>query len=152
MTKVTKFAALALAVLVASTSLASAGGIKIINIGPIKPKPQIPIINIGPINPKPYIPIIPFFPDDKPAPHEDVQLAVECSVRDPNGVTDDFWLINVGDAALPPGTRVKFSVPSTGDRGAFLVPRSIEVGQQIRIADLLHGAESGAPCIAKLLA
>lgn len=140
MTNVTKFAALALVALVASTSLASAGGIKIINIGPVTP--HIPIINIGPITP--HTPI--GSPD-----HPEVTLALECSVRDPRGITDDFWLVNVGNGDLPAGTKVKFSVPSTGDHGAFLLPRSVEVGEKIRIANLLHDAESGAPCTAKIL-
>ena len=172
----TRLSALALAALLVSTSLAGAAPNGPLNL-PILNVPQQPIVNI-PINnnnnnndpqlpnppifkfpQKPNIPIIPIF--NKPGPTQPDQPnqagpshtlpSVDCKVSSPLGVTDDIWIINTGDVVLPSGVQINFRVSSSGDHGAFLLPRSLGVGEKIRIRNLLHDAESGAPCTVKLM-
>lgn len=144
------------AVLAASavTGAAQAGGIKlnpniVIKVDPtpkITITPDTPII--VPVKPKvPYIPL-PIdwsqFGDKADAP----QLMLDCKVAEAG---DDLWLVNFGSDEIPSGTKVRYTVPSTGDHGAFLLPRSIDPGKTIKISDLLHGADDGAPCRVQIL-
>lgn len=173
-TTTTKLTLTALAALALSTSLASAGGGNG-NNGIIKlPPMNIPQINVsngpgiidmdppsfGPANPP--IKIL----DDGvgsggPGPHDipvvdhgqhDGLPDVGCKVQAPGATTDDIWIINTGDVTLPMGSKIRFRVPSTGDHGAFELPRDIAVGQKLKIADLLNDAASGASCTVRLLA
>lgn len=173
MTSFKMLAAVALSALVASTSLASA----VDNWGVGKPLPDLPgggvvfiPIKVNPPQDKPKVPYIPVDidfgdPDQPDIPiipgvidvlneDETVEthtLLVDCLVKDSAPTTDDLWIVNVGEAELPAGLKIKFSVPSTGDRGAVLLNRSIAVGQKVKAADLLHEARSGAPCSARII-
>jgi hypothetical protein len=171
MPNLSAFAALSLAALLASTSLVAAGGNQVepekitipaglgtvpivpIKIDPIKPQdpviPNIPIdIHFDPPA-KPHLPIKPGL-FSKPTP-EPKSMMLECMVRDVTPTTDDFWIVNVGEAELPSGLKVRFSVPSTEDSGAFLLPRTVKPGDKLKIAGLLDGAQSGAACRARIL-
>jgi hypothetical protein len=156
MNTLTKVSAFALAALVASTSLAGAGPfikfpIQVVDNGPhVDTNP--PVFTFPQPEPRtPRIPIVDIRGHND-VQHNEVQLAVDCKVQSPLAVTDDIWIVNTGNTVLPSGITIKYRVPSTGDHGAFLLPRSIEVGDKLKISDLLHGAESGAPCTAKVLA
>lgn len=164
MLNLTRLSTIALASLIASTSLASAGGVL------LDPPKKIVIIDDG-VGSKPVIPIIPIIIDipDKPAkpnlpdlpilnipkkpvPHTDETLAIECAIQSPSGFTNDVWFINVGTGDLESGTTIKWRIPSTDEHGAFLLPRTLEVGDKVKISDLLHSnLESGTPCTAKIL-
>jgi hypothetical protein len=159
MTNMKTIGVLALSLLVASTTLASAE-IKILKPREIVPATlYIPII-VVPSQPKdePLVPIIPGkfgFDDPKPRPRlapESKSLVIDCQVKDVVPTTDDLWLLNDGNAELPAGLKIKFHVPATGDHGAFMLNRSIAAGHKIKIAGLLDDAPSGAPCRVQILA
>jgi hypothetical protein len=161
MLNITKLSTIALAGLIASTSLASAGGLL------LDPPKKYDIFDDGvgsdPIHLTPIVidfpdkPLTPVLPDppvlnfpDKPNHPKD--LAIECSVHSPSGFTNDVWFMNVGTGDLESGTTIKWRIPSTDEHGAFLLPRTLESGEQIKISDLLlDDAASGAPCTSKLL-
>lgn len=158
--------ALSLTALVVSTSIVSAGGFQLPGIPktpividkPIvvdfPPKPHFPIIILDDgVGSKPKIPIIPvnIFDNDGSGGPSAPRLALDCDVLGPDATTDDFWIVNTGEAELPAGLKIRFKVPSTGDHGAFLLPRPVPVGKTTRIGGLLHAAEAGAPCTAGIL-
>jgi hypothetical protein len=181
--------AIALATLVASTSLASAAGGGIIIkqpmpkdpvphvdpdhykpiyipievtppiYGPEKPKepveptweiiPSDPIVN--PNYPKPILNPGPLDPGGKSGDGQADFLALACAVADPLGSSNSFWIVNAGNVALPVGLKIRYRVAASGDRGAFLLPRQIAVGDKLLIPNLLHGAPDGAPCKAEII-
>jgi hypothetical protein len=183
MANLTKIAMAALVAVVASTSLASAGGLTIkpgavklaisapTNQGWVLPDdPEKACLAIDPqCNPtvdpanfpilklpkKPTItfPLVPIYLQ-MAAPgsnRSDPQLAVDCEVRSLAATTDDMFLVNTGSAELPSGTQINYRVSASGDRGGFLLPASLAVGAKIKIPGLLHGAETGAPCVAQIV-
>lgn len=153
MTNLKTIAALGFSLVVASTTLASAE-IKILKPREVVPATlYIPIIVVPQPDDDPLVPIIPGdFQLDEPEPRpsrvveDTTTLVIDCRVKDSAPTTDDLWLLNEGTDELPAGLKVKFSVPSTGDRGAFMLDRSIAAGHKVKIAGLLNGAQSGAPC------
>lgn len=180
-TTLTKLTLVALAFLSLSTSFASAGGgngnivnMPIVNLPPM----NIPqgngngnngpgIIDMDPPSFGPANPPIKILDDGVgsggPGPHgtpivdhgqrQDQGLPdVGCKVQAPGATTDDIWIINTGDVTLPMGSKIRYRVPSTGDHGAFELPRDIAVGQKFKIVDLLNGALSGAPCTVRIIA
>lgn len=160
----TTMVAIALSAMVAACAFATTAEAG----GKVKLSPVVinsPVLNIP--SEDPYDPSDPFGifdpqPQPKPKPiyfplpidfgkkgqNEAHEMALDCKVADAG---DDLWLVNFGSDEIPAGTKVRFSVPSTGDHGAFLVPRGIEAGKTIKISDLLHGAENGAPCRVQIL-
>ena len=78
-------------------------------------------------------------------------LALDCDVDDEAPVTDDFFIINVGSEELPAGLKIRYEIPSTGERGAFLLPRSLAAGQKAKIADLLEQVDAGTECRAMVI-
>jgi hypothetical protein len=172
MTSIKTITVVALALLVVSTSLATAAPKQLkprdtivpasdsgvvfipIKVQPDEPKiPYIPLdIDFGDPG-QPDIPIIPGVIDvlNKDGKIETRTLLVDCLVKDSAPTTDDLWIVNVGEAELPAGLKIRFSVPSTGDRGAVLLNRSIAAGQKVKATDLLHEARSGAPCSAQII-
>jgi hypothetical protein len=145
MNTLTKLTVIALATLVASTSIAGAGGIRTITNLTGNPPPSN-----GPTLKLPEVPplTLPHFEQDKP---KNLYKAVECKVKGPLGVTDDMWVINTGNVILPSGILIKFRVPSTGDQGEFLLPKTLDVGDKVSVADLLSDAPNGSPCKVKLV-
>lgn len=79
------------------------------------------------------------------------QLAVNCSVVGEHESSDDFWVVNVGDATLEPGTKLRYRVPDSGDHGAFLLPSRLAAGEKLKVRGLLHAASHDAPCIIRIL-
>ena len=167
-----KAVAATLALLVASTSFADAGGVKIIElpkptksgvvIDPSHPKPidipggpsgpDEPVTTIDPSHPKPIdIPAPGGQGSGKPGTGATPSIAIACTIADPLGTTDHFWIVNSGDVALPLGLKVRYRVPATGDHGAFVLPQQIAVGARLLIPNLLHGAPDGAPCTAQII-
>lgn len=63
----------------------------------------------------------------------------------PNGI----FLTNTTKATLLAGTRLNFVVPVVAIRGSFLLPSSVPAGTQLKIADLFAGAPAGSPCTVK---
>lgn len=180
MTRIKTLVAIALSAVVTSASVASAvdnwgvgkpipdlpggnngGGVVFvpIKVDPPQDKPKVPYIPLDVDfgdNGDPDIPIVLDVPFYEPRPPMDgvpeaAVLQVDCLVRDTEPTTDDLWIVNVGEAELPAGLKIKFSVPSTGDRGAFLLNRSIAVGQKAKASDLLNDAASGAPCRVQII-
>jgi hypothetical protein len=168
-TTLTKLTLVTLAALALSTSFASAGGG---NNGIIQmPQINIPQINVnnGPVidkDPPSFGPAKPIkILDDGvgsggPGPHTTPVTDhnqpqgfpdVGCKVQAPGASTDDIWIINIGDVTLPMGSRIRYRVPSTGDHGAFELPRDLAVGQKLKVSDLLSDAASGAPCTVRLV-
>jgi hypothetical protein len=163
MSTLLKLTTLAVVAVALSSSFAAAGPnkpiIKLPVNGPILNLPQnngpkIPIIAVPgpkPLTPNiPILPILPFPSVDHDQPNG--YVAIECKVKSAFGTTDDMWLINTGNVELPSGIQIKFRVPSTGDHGVFLLPRTLDVGEKLKLSDLLHDAETGAPCAVKVLA
>ena len=173
----TKLTLAALAMLTLSTSFASAGGgngnivsMPIVNLPPMN-VPQgngnngVAIIDMDPPSFGPANPPIKILDDGVgsggPGPHgtpvtdHDQRQGlpdVGCKVQAPGATTDDIWIINTGVVTLPMGSRIRFRVPSTGDHGAFVLPRDIAVGQKLKVVDLLNDAASGAPCTVRIIA
>jgi hypothetical protein len=79
--------------------------------------------------------------DIPPPPHvgDPLLLALEldCAIKDKTPMTDDFWIVNVGTKPLPMGLKLKYAVPSVGDRGAFLLPREIMPGERAVLRDFI---------------
>lgn len=167
--------ALSLAVLVASTGLSHGAGNIVLQIPP-KPKPIYIPIDL----PKPKPQIIPTEPirtpikfpkipgGGTPGPDSgdktpggtktaagmlsDFEMRLDCTVKSPDGApTDDLWIVNVGEADLPEGLKVRFRVPASSDHGAFLLPRAVPVGKKLLVAGQLNEAPSGAPCRAAII-
>lgn len=87
-----------------------------------------------------------------PPPPSPDNLKVDCDIRDGNLDTDDFWIVNVGTATLKAGLKLRYIVPASDDRGAFLLPRDIPVGKKGKIRDLLsEKVPSGSECRIQIL-
>jgi hypothetical protein len=65
------------------------------------------------------------------------ELSVNCEIKDPGATTRNMWLINTGDDALGNGQTIRFSIPSTGDRGAFRLTKPLLPNARILIPGLL---------------
>jgi hypothetical protein len=179
MTRFKTIAVLALATLAASTSLTHAEAIIKLPDKPVVAAggPYIPIIVLPepdeeddptlfiPLDidfPVPEAPLEPIKPgtfgfgDPEPRPRLTPEtktiLLVDCQVKDTAPVTDDMWLVNDGTAELPAGLKLKFSIPSTGDRGALQLERSIAAGHRVKVPGLLDSVPSGALCRVQIIA
>ena len=73
---------------------------------------------------------------------------IDCHVGEGtgDGMTNDLWLINIGEKILEHDLKIRWSIPSTGQHGAFLLPKDIAVGEQKVIRDFLVDTENGAEC------
>jgi hypothetical protein len=77
---------------------------------------------------------------------------IDCAVPGAEfAMTNDLLIENVGSVDLPAGAKLKFRVRSSGDRGAFILHRTIGAGKQLLIPGMLHGATAGAACDAQIL-
>lgn len=77
---------------------------------------------------------------------------MDCDVRDGERPTDDFWVVNVGTDDLKMGTKLRYIVPASDDRGAFVLPRDIAVGKKGKIRDFLSAdVPSGSECRIQIL-
>lgn len=158
----------ACAAILLATSLAHAGSRLDITI----PQSNIPIYKgavgiSGDNTPTPDIPIYKDAMgvsggDDTPGPgssqgkmgsRSPKQLAVSCSVAGEREAapSDDFWVVNVGDTDLDAGIKLRYRVPDSGDRGAFLLPAKLAAGEKLKVRGLLHAASHDAPCIIQIL-
>ena len=61
-------------------------------------------------------------------------------------ITNDLWIVNIGEEILQVDTKVRWRVPSTGEHGAFLLPKDIPVGEERVIRNFLGDTEGGAEC------
>ncbi len=96
-------------------------------------------------DPDPYVP--------PPGGNIDMKynLALDCAVKNEEPSTDDFFLLNIGSAELPAGLKIRFEIPSTGERGVFLLPRSLAPGQKALIPGLLKAVLSDTECRAMVV-
>jgi hypothetical protein len=78
-------------------------------------------------------------------------LALDCAVKDEEPVTDDFFLVNIGSKELPAGLKIRYEIPGTGERGAFLLPRSLSAGQKAEIPGLLSAVAADSECRAMVI-
>ena len=79
-------------------------------------------------------------------------MALDCTIKDEEAVTTDLWLVNVGTAELPAGLKIRYSIPATGDHGAFYLPRDIKAGEEGRLADFISQIPVGEECRVEILA
>jgi len=152
MTNLTRSFTLGLALLVASSSLAFAGGVDLSGLGGFAdPYRTLPSAggNNGSGNPN--------FRGgqagdvDTPASHALHKLA--CIVGgSPSQLPKGILVGNTGNTMLVAGTKLNFTVPSVGVKGAFLLPKNLPAGTQLEIADLFAGAVAGSPCSVKVAA
>lgn len=64
---------------------------------------------------------------------------------------DDVRLANAGDIDLPAGTRLAWKVKATGDKGTARLTSGLEAGESVRLADVLDGnVAKGTNCSAKV--
>jgi hypothetical protein len=78
-------------------------------------------------------------------------LALDCDVENDAPVTDDFFVINVGSDQLPAGLKVRYVIPGTDEKGAFLLPRTLKTGEKARIAGLIEEVPSDSECRAVVI-
>ena len=64
----------------------------------------------------------------------------------PNGIL----VTNTTRATLLAGTRLNFVVPAVAIKGSFLLPSNVPAGTQLKIAELFAGAPAGSPCTVKI--
>jgi hypothetical protein len=57
-----------------------------------------------------------------------------------------MWIINRGQHIIEHDTKVRWSVPATGQRGAFMIPKDIPVGAERVLRNFLKDVEGGAEC------
>lgn len=116
------------------------------NCGPPPPPPPPPP---GDDTPPEYLPP----PPPPPGGKIDVEytLALDCDVKDDQPVTDNFFLLNIGSKELPAGLKIRYEIPGTGERGAFLLPRSLASGQKAEIPGLLDAVASDSECRAMVI-
>lgn len=80
------------------------------------------------------------------------QLNLDCSIRDEVPTTSDMWLVNVGNAALPAGTKVQYRIPATGDHGAFMLQQEIPAGKSKKLPNLISVAvQVGTECAVQII-
>jgi hypothetical protein len=61
----------------------------------------------------------------------------------------DLLVANAGTIDIPAGTKLKWSVAEYGEKGYAQLKRSLDVGQTVRVADVLDGrAAEGTHCAA----
>jgi hypothetical protein len=122
MTTLTKLATLTAAMLVLTTTFASAMSIPTTAPGPIpgpRPNPDHP---------------------DTSTSHGAPDL--ECRMK---GL--DFFIINFGNANVDSGRQVAWSSPTTADGEVILLPKMLAPGEQLKLADVLSDVpDRGAPC------
>lgn len=71
-------------------------------------------------------------------------LDLECRVKN-----NDFYIINFGNAVVDSGRQIEWRSPTTNDDGRILLPRMLNPGDEVKLADVLTDvALSGAPCTA----
>ena len=116
-----------------------------------------PAVPVGPSGPVPESKKGPVGGDSSPADAKssaqtDFNAQIDCEVPGvESATTNDLVIENVGASDLPAGSKIRFRVPSSGDRGAFQLNRGIKAGAKLKIAGQLHGATVGAPCTVQLL-
>jgi hypothetical protein len=76
----------------------------------------------------------------------DDDIRIDCRVEDGGGTTNDLWIINTGEHLLEHDIKVRWRVPSTGEHGAFLLPKDIPIGEERVLRDFLRDTEAGAEC------
>jgi len=150
MSKMTRILALGFTLLIASSSLAIAGGIDLSGLGgyatPYRSLPQGSTGNGG-SNPN--------FKGgqagdiDTPTPRMVRKLA--CIVGGaPAQLPKGILVGNTSNATLIAGTKLDFIVPSAGVKGSFVLSRNLPAGTQLEISDLFGGALAGSPCSVKV--
>lgn len=65
----------------------------------------------------------------------------------PGGLPHDLVFTNKGEDEIPAGTRIKFRVTSTGEKGFLLLKIGIHAGARVKVLNVLDGvAKPGTPC------
>ena len=73
-------------------------------------------------------------------------ILLSCKLGD-----DDLLVANAGSVDLPAGTKLKWSVESYDVKGYAQLKSSLEVGQTVRVADVIDGPSvDGTRCAAKV--
>lgn len=93
-----------------------------------------------------------YMPDTQPTlqtRHFGAQSNLACSVAEQPG---SLKVINEGLEPLPPGTRIKWQVKGSPQRGFFALIRRLEIGETLMAEGIVgEGAASGADCLARVI-
>jgi hypothetical protein len=78
--------------------------------------------------------------------------AVGCLVAgSPSEFPDDIWIENKGNTVLKAGTKVKWDVPFSSDKGTHTLVADLGAGKGVQLSGVLPGGvEAGHDCKAKL--
>jgi hypothetical protein len=77
---------------------------------------------------------------------DDDDRRIDCRIKDDEPITNDMWIVNIGEKILEVDLKIRWSIPSTGQHGAFLLPKDIPVGEEKVLRDFLVDTEGGAEC------
>jgi hypothetical protein len=80
-----------------------------------------------------------------------IKLAGCLVAGSPSEFPDDIWIENKGNTVLKAGTKVKWSVPFSGDKGTHTLVADLGAGKGVQLSGVLPGGvEAGHDCKAKL--
>ena len=71
---------------------------------------------------------------------------IDCRIKPDKPITNDLWIVNNGEHILEHDTKIRWRIPSTGQHGAFLLPKDIPVGEEGVLRNFLVDTEGGAEC------
>jgi hypothetical protein len=77
-------------------------------------------------------------------PHHDPRI--DCRIKPDKPITNDLWIVNNGTHILEIDTKIRWRIPSTGQHGAFLLPKDIPVGEEKVLRNFLVDTKGGAEC------
>lgn len=81
------------------------------------------------------------------------ELSVNCEIKDPGETTRNMWVINTGDEPIGNGQTIRYSIPSTGERGAFHLGKPLLPQARILVPGLLKAEIAiGEACDVSLVA
>jgi hypothetical protein len=119
---------------------------------PVIPDPKKPDGGPGdpdPHNNKPYAEGDPSFIADS---RTDTML-VACRIGGtPEALPNDLRFRNIGDLAIPAGTRIYWVIGETKEHGWFVLPQELPVGKSISDPDVLKkGLPTDDHCLSKIM-
>lgn len=81
--------------------------------------------------------------------HFGAQAVLSCRLGDQPG---ELLLVNEGETALPPGTRVRWQLAGLGVRGFFAITGTLDSGETLRAADVVEAeVPAGRGCTARVI-
>lgn len=84
-------------------------------------------------------------PND-PAWIRDNDPSIDCRIEDDNPITNDLWIVSIGEHILEIGTGIRWRFPSIGPARSSLLPEDIPAGEEKMLRNFLEDTEGGAGC------